>query len=215
MRNMEIIIQTLDGYMNNTAQIPPNGVLVVMPATHEAQAQQAATLASQRAGMAGTLLVVLDAQRVGLVKVHNQIFRASRNPLYGYVAQDVFAGRQWLSKAAANFDSNSCGLVAFNDGKWHGEMASFGLVNRAWVQSVYGGDLFFPGYERHYADTELSLIARQQGAFAYEANAVAVEVDWGKDQASVHAPDRSLFRVRARSGFAGRVHNEDLLNLFG
>jgi hypothetical protein len=41
-----------------------------------------------------------------------------------------------------------------------------------------------------------------------------MEVDWDKDQAKVHADDRSLFKARGRQGYGQRVSDPDLLGLF-
>jgi hypothetical protein len=157
----------------------------------------------------------MDTQRHGFVHVLNQAFRASRSPWLGYMAQDAFAGRDWMALALQALQARSGGLLGFNDGKWHGQLASFGLASREWVQGVYGGDYFFPGYRSHFADTELTLVARQQGRYVYEPESVLVEVDWAKDKAGANEADRSLFKARAMQGFGQRVSDLDLLRLFG
>jgi hypothetical protein len=88
------------------------------------------------------------------------------------------------------------------------------LAKRAWVDSLYEGDFFFAGYQSHYADAELTLIARDQGQYAYDPHAVMMEVDWNKDTAGVNMADKSLFKARAQNGFAGRVKSEQLRGLF-
>lgn len=195
-------------------QLQTEGALVVMPSTDQAMARKAMHLAASRANAPGLLLAVMDTERMGLVKVHNLVFRHSQSPWYGYLAQDAFAGRQWLSQAQAALAQANASLLGFNDGKWQGQIASFGLANRAWVDSLYEGDFFFPGYQSHYADVELTLIARDQGLYAYDPHAVMMEVDWDKDRAGVNMADKSLFKARAQNGFAGRVKSEQLRGLF-
>jgi predicted outer membrane repeat protein len=106
------------------------------------------------------------------------------------------------------------GALAFNDGKWFGQLAAFGLVRRSWLQGLYGGALFHPGYNRHYGDTELTLIARQQKRLAYHPHALLIEVDHDKDRRAVDAADRDLFLRRAATGFDNRVVDPALLSSF-
>ncbi|MCL1940204.1 MAG: hypothetical protein FWG04_06035 [Desulfovibrionaceae bacterium] len=56
----------------------------------------------------------------------------------------------------------NAGLLAFNDGCFFGSLAAFGLVDRQWTDSFYGGKtLFYPHYKKTYCDTELTDIARK------------------------------------------------------
>ncbi|PUE33084.1 hypothetical protein B9Z35_06065 [Limnohabitans sp. Jir61] len=191
------------------------GTLVVLPVIDLEMGKRAATLAASRANAEGLVLLVLDTARMGLVKIHNQVFQNSSSTFYAYLAQDVFVGRNWLSLGVGALDIKSAGLLGFNDGKWQGQLASFGLARRDWVKEVYGGSFFFEGYNSHYADTELTLIAREQRQYAYEPNSVAIEVDWDKDTSpSTNAQDKSLFKTRATQGFGGRVMSPELRGLF-
>lgn len=212
---METYLCEFREILGRNIPIQTEGALIVMPSTRESQARQAMNLAAARAGAQGLILVILDTERVGLIKIHNYVFKHSLSPWYGYIAQDAFAGRQWLSMALDTLEEKQAGLLAFNDGKWHGQIAAFGLARRSWAQAIYEGDLFFPGYRSHYGDTELSVIAREQGQYAYNPQSVLVEVDWDKDRSGVNADDRSLYKFRARQGFSGRVQNSRLLELFG
>ena len=188
--------------------------LVVLPVIDLEMGKKAAALAASRGNAEGVVLVVLDSARLGLVHIHNQIFKHTTSAFYAYLAQDAFVGRDWLSLGLASIDQKGAGLLAFNDGKWQGQLASFGLVRREWASQLYEGSLFFEGYKSHYADTELTLIARDQGRYAYDPNAVAMEVDWNKDKASTHPDDQSLFRHRAKKGFGERVRSIELRGLF-
>jgi hypothetical protein len=195
-----------------------DGTLVVVPAIDLEMGKKAASLAASRASAQGLVLVVLDTARIGLVKIHNQVFQNSKSTYYAYLAQDAFVGRNWLSLGVAALNaqgSGAAGLLGFNDGKWQGQLASFGLARREWVNEIYGGSFFFEGYSSHYADTELTLIAREQGRYAYEPNAVVIEVDWQKDtNPTTNAQDKSLFNTRAQQGFGGRVVSSELKGLF-
>lgn len=197
-----------------SSRLQTAGALVVMPVTDLEMGQRAARLAASRADFDGIVLVVLDTPRMGLVKIHNEVFKHSQSAYYAYLAQDVFVGRQWLSLGVEALEQQNAGLLGFNDGKWQGQLASFGLAKREWVNTVYGGSFFFEGYKSHYADTELTLVAREQHRYAYEPNAVVMEVDWDKDTAPTHPDDKILFKVRVQNGFGKRVTRPELLGLF-
>ena len=187
---------------------------MVMPFIDEGQALRAANFAASRAGVASLLLAVHDESRQGFIATVNQAFAATRSPWFGYMAQDALAGRDWLSLAVQAMRSKQAGLLGFNDGKWQGQLAAFGLAERSWAQTVYGGEFFHSAYSSHFADTELTLIAREQGRYVYEPHSVLVEVDWDKEQSAVNPSDRVLYASRTANGFDGRVHHQQLLKLF-
>lgn len=190
-------------------------VVVVMPWIDRGRATATARLLAQRAGASMLLLAVQDDTRAGPVAIWNDALARSAGAWFGYVADDAFPGRQWLRFARdALARAPAANLLAFNDGKWFGQLAGFGLVRRTWVEGLYGGSLFHPGYRQHYGDTELTLIARQQQALIYEPHAMLVEIDADKDGKAVNPDDRALFLRRQAQGFDGRVHNPDLLKRF-
>lgn len=188
--------------------------LIVMPFIEPVQAQRAAAQLARRAGTSGLLLAVNDDVRAGFVAVANRVFRGSSSASFGYVAQDAFAGRDWLRRGVDALAGGG-GLLAFNDGKWQGVLAAFGLVDRAWATGNYGGDLFHPAYRSHYADAELTVLALAGGRHRYDPDAVLVEVDWDKEGKGVDEGDRAAYRARAGGGFDGRVSEPRLLGLFG
>lgn len=189
-------------------------VLLVMPCTDMAMARRAATLMAQRACASGLVLLVQDEDAWGFVSIVNRVFASSAGRYFGYVAQDAFAGRQWLALALDALQRHGKGLFGFNDGKWHGALASFGLAARGWSSRNYReGDFFYPDYRRHYADVELSLLAMNAGAYIHDPRSLLVEVDWNKDSASVDAHDRALYQARAATGFEGRVQSAELLHM--
>ena len=190
------------------------GPIMVMPYIDSTLAQQAAELAALRSGSDGLLLAIHDVQRNGFIATINLAFRATDSPWFGYMAQDAFAGRSWMALALEAIQTEKAGLLGFNDGKWQGKLASFGLAQRQWATSNYSGDFFCPSYKSHYADTELTLIALEQGRYAYEPNSLLVEVDWNKDYAKVNYDDRKIYIERATKGFDGKVIDPKLRNMF-
>ncbi|MDO8299766.1 hypothetical protein [Lacisediminimonas sp.] len=158
--------------------------------------------------------VAAAAGRAGFVALVNAVFQSSVSPWFCYVAQDAFPGRQWLSIALAGLEHKKGVLASFNDGKWHGRLASFGLARREWAEKLYGGDFFFPGYGRHYADVELTVLALQQQGLVYTPESVLVEIDWEKDGKPVSREDRALYLSRVQQRFDGRVDQPALLERF-
>ena len=203
----------------NGPNVAPS-VLMVMPCTDVPMARRAATLMAHRAGAPGTLLLVEDVSGWGFVRIVNEVFRqtsALNTPgaFIGYVAQDAYAGRQWLSLAIRALATPGKNLLGFNDGKWRGAMASFGLARRTWAAGNYAGGVFFqPGYKSHFADAELTLLAMGSNAYVYDPDSVLVEVDWGKDRARVNSTDRTYYAQRSAAGFDGKVTKPELLKLF-
>lgn len=195
------------------APLVADGSVMVMPFMDRSMAQQAAQLMASRAGASGLILAIEDEVGTGFIRLVNLAFQKTDSSYFGYVAQDAFAGRQWLHLAIEALGSEQV-LLGFNDGKWAGALAGFGLAQRAWAMQNYQGDFFHPGYQRHFADAELTLLAMQSGQYAYEANSLLVEVDWQKDQGQVDAADRQLFLERKASGFDGKVTHPQLLGLF-
>lgn len=188
-----------------------DGTLVVMPFLDAEQAHKAAQLMASRAGAEGLILAVLDAERAGFISLINTVFLHSRGTYFAYVAQDAFAGRDWLQLALTALGQDKH-FLGFNDGKWAGAMASFGLAKRAWAEKNYAGLFFHPQYQRHYADAELTLLALNEVCYAYDPNSVLLEVDWDKDGNAVNPEDRQRFLERQATGFDGRINNPALLN---
>lgn len=188
--------------------------LVVMPFIDVDAARRSASQLARRAGRAGRLLCVQDVRRAGFIAVANAVFRRSAAPYFAYLAQDAFGGRRWLEHGLAKLDEDKGALLAFNDGKWGGALAAFGLVERSWAFENYEGDLFHPGYRRHYADVELTLIAMQQRRLRFEPVALVVEVDWDKEGQPVAEEDRLLYHRRGQTAFDRKVPNAGLRRLF-
>jgi hypothetical protein len=174
--------------------------------------KQSAQLMAKRAMAPGTILAVYDDLQWGFIQIVNQAFLQTESDTFAYVAQDAFAGRAWL-KLAIDALGQQYQFLGFNDGKWAGAMASFGLARRAWASKNYQGNFFSPEYRSHYADAELTLLAMQAGIYVYEANSLLVEMDWEKDEKVVDENDRKIFLRRRALGFDSRVTNPHLLKL--
>jgi len=192
--------------------ISVEGALMVMPFINTSQAQQAAQLMASRADSPGMILSIHDSSQSGFAAIVNAAFKVSQSPYFGYVAQDAYAGRQWLKLALEALGQNKS-FLGFNDGKWAGALAGFGLAKRAWALANYEGNFFYPGYQRHYADAELTLLALQAGLYAYDGNSVMIEIDWGKDSSASHPLDKALFAKRKAGRFDGRITSKPLLDL--
>lgn len=189
-------------------------VVAVLPWTDRAAVAAAARLMLERAGAPLVVLAVQDDRFAGPVQLWNAALARTRGDFFLYAAQDAFAGRYWLRFALQAMQAPSAGLLAFNDGKWFGQLAAFGMVRRSWIAHLYGGRLFHPDYRQHYGDTELTLIARQAGALVYHPHAMLVEVDPGKDGRPTDPIDKACFAARAQTGFDGHVADPTLLKLF-
>ena len=203
-------IAELQSLANNP--LPIEGVVLALPFTQASQAQQAAKLMAQRANYPGMIISVHDEAGIGFNAIVNLVFKVTQSTYFAYVAQDAFAGRDWLKLAVEALGEDKC-LLGFNDGKWAGVLAGFGLARRTWAEQNYQGNFFCPQYLRHYADAELTLLAMQAGLYTYEPNSVLIEVDWNKDRSAVDARDRTIFMERKSHQFAGRITSPQLLNL--
>ena len=170
-----------------------------MPATESDQANKTADILRFRAGAPCQIQIMMDADRAGFVSLINQAVLDIRAEYYVYVAQDAFPGRNWLAIALDSMRSTGAGLLGFNDGKWQGAIASFGLVHRSFL--LYDGRLFYPRYKQHFADYELTLIAKQRDRYIYDPNAVLIEVDYLKDSKTPNVIDKRLFLERQYDNF--------------
>jgi hypothetical protein len=197
-------------------KLPPK-VLVVMPTTDTEQAKKAAEIMRIRAGADCDIAIVEDDKRIGFISVVNTLAQTQPHDVIVYTAQDALVGNNWLKHALMKMMITDAGLVGFHDGKWQGKLASFGMVQRSWFKNIYNGEVFHPGYHAHYADTELTQIAKEQGRYAYAEKAVMIEVDWdkaiGRGKGVVKA-DKKLYKKRKEDGFGGLVTSPDLLKEF-
>lgn len=198
-------VEMIDGAQLDDRRDLQAQVIMAMPSLDSWTARRCARLMASRAGRItdGLILVIIDHQREGFVRLINRSFARCACEHFGYVAEDAFPGRAWLQLAQISMQQRSAKLLAFNDGKWMGKMASFGLVEREWAATLYDGALFHPGYQQHYADYELSRIAQHQRVFAFEPASVLIEIDWDKDGKRTNPQDKALFEQRSATAFGG------------
>ena len=195
-------------------QLPQDLPWVVMPYVDSVQAKATAAILASRAGVKGVLLCIEDDERLGFIRVVNEIFLISLCEYFTYLAQDAFPGRYWLDQAVKALNHSGKGLLAFNDGKWFGKLAAFGMVRRQWAVNNYAGALFHGGYKSHYADTELTLLAMDKMQLDYNPNAILMEIDYEKDKKPTTVSDKALFAIRKTHAFEGKVSQLKVLNLF-
>lgn len=193
------------GDLDEFAITDRQGIVIVIPSTDPDKARATARLLLQRAGMKARVVIAHDSARSGFIATLNAVAARMDVKYIVYTAEDAYPGLDWLRTAHTRLEASGQGLLAFNCGKWRGRIAAFGMVRTAWVAGLYGGPVFHPGYRRHKADNELTVIARITGALAYEPDAVLVEIDAGKVFVEQSPDDRALFCERFRLGFDGRI----------
>jgi hypothetical protein len=178
-------------------------VAIFMPFIDEVLGRRAVRLLQDRSGIAADYYLHNDVERRGFISVVNGLFCATNHKYIVYLAQDAYPGINWLKTAFDSMEATGAGLLAFNDGKWYGRLASFGMVRREWAARNYEtGGLFFEGYNSHYADAELSDLARHDQCLIYNPNAVLVEVDFNKGMRWTSNPDDSaLYTERKAESF--------------
>jgi hypothetical protein len=191
--------------------------VVIMPSITEDRAIDTARLLLKQAGMRTRVFVVMDRERQGFVKTFNATAARLSARYIVYLAEDVYPGRDWLKIAVEALNSSSKGLLAVNDSKWRGLIASYGMVRASWARSLYQESVLFTGYMTHAADVELTILAKALGQFVYEPDSVLVEIDPDKIHQrqkvfamKTHPPDTSLLRVRFDDRFGGLVTPEQL-----
>jgi lipopolysaccharide biosynthesis protein/GT2 family glycosyltransferase len=209
-------IQLLDiQEIQNFSHSSPDGIVVIMPCIDAETGMKTAEILYRRAGMPCTILVVLDTLRQGFIKTLNQTAVRVTTTYIVYLAQDAWPGRGWLKCAYESLERSGKGLLAFNDGKWQGKIASFGMVRLSWVKTIYNGNVFFPGYRLHGADNELTEIARFQGMYQYNPECTLMEYDPDKDFGGSNPKDKALFEARLQQDFDGMTSMKKIKNSGG
>ncbi len=188
----------------------PDGIVVIMPCIDQKRGLETAHILSSRAGTPCKILVIYDLIRQGFIKTLNETANCVLSKYIVYLAQDAYPGRYWLQCAHETLEKSGKSLLAFNDGKWRGRIASFGMVRTEWAKLLYGGPVFYPGYTAHKADNELTVIARVQRAYIYNPECTLVEYDPHKVFNETFPEDKRLFFKRFISGFDGLVPPERL-----
>lgn len=205
----DIITINTSELSNCTLNVSPS-VTIVMPCIDEEMGTKTAEILSSRAGTHCTVVVAMDDSRNGFMNTLNSVARKCDSRFIVFVAQDAFPGRQWLKIALDSIEAKSAGLLAFNDGKWFGRIASFGLVRKSWIQKFYDDSILNPYYKAHKADNEITLLARLDEKFVYEPDSVLIEVDYGKDRGGSNPEDNEKFKLRFNSQFDGIFATEQV-----
>jgi len=156
-----------------------------------------------RANHSGLLVLVNDDLRMRFIGVANFVFSRSTSPFFGYLAQDAYPGMYWLEQGMKAMRKSGGGLMAFNEGRFFGTVAAFGLARRSWLAKVYHNMLFYPGYKSQYGDTELSAIAFAQDTLIFNPNAILIEVDYTKHNKANNPDDDRLYKQRLANHFNG------------
>ena len=204
------------GQEDLATSVPPSPrIAVIMPTVNPKLAKKTANILHTRSGMPCSIRAINDHDRRGYVWSCNEFVK--NNPDYDYyvtATDDIFPSRNWLKDAYDFMQEKGAKMVGFNDGKWEGRLACCALIEREWMKNNYGGDIYFPGYFGHYNDTELTLIAMQEGVYAFDPNIIFMEIDYEKESKGVNKEDKALFNRRLEHGFEGQVTRPDLLQMF-
>lgn len=191
-------------------------VNIFIPTINPEKAKQCADILHQRAGYPHKIIAQAeeDDKRIGWVAMMNKMKQENPADFYVYLADDVFPSRDWLKNGMKVMLETGAGLLGFNDGKWNGLNASFGIVRHDWIKTIYDTDLLYKGYRSHYSDPELTMIAMAQNKYAYRPEILMVEIVYNKEGNNIprnNKDDRKLFRERKKSGFDGRVTDQEIL----
>jgi hypothetical protein len=187
---------------------------ILIPTIDPEKAVKLADFMKLRAGIACNIIVEEDLCKIGYVAMINKMAKESPADFFVYAADDVYPSRGFLRTAYETMVEKGAGLVGFNEGKFQDGNAGFGLVDYSWVKDIYEGNILNPMYRSHYSDPELTMIAKQQGKFAYNPRASLMEIVYdkdGKDAKDNNLNDRALFRKRKETGFDGKVTDSSIL----
>jgi hypothetical protein len=168
-------------------------IAVLMPCIDRTQGTHTIKQLADNAGLEADYFLLMDDERVGYVRKINEFVNNREYDFYVYTAQDAIAGENWLKIAHETLQRTHKGLLAFNDGKWDGKLASFGMVRASYLRPF-----FEDCYKSHYADTELSVKAYLDNQLAYNPKAILRESNEGKSKKKVSENDRKTFKKRQR-----------------
>ena len=205
------IINTNSDVLDHIPHFATHRTCIVMPCTNTTLGAKTASILLQRAGTFCTIIIVLDTKKFGFIHIVNKIFNKTNSEYFIYLAQDAFPGKNWLANAVKTLDNSQKGLLAFNDGKWYGKLASFGMIRRSWIKKIYDNAIFYDKYKAHSADNEISIIAKIQNQYVYDPNIPLFEVDYDKEIKPLgNLDDREIFIARCSSGFDGLVEQSSV-----
>lgn len=150
---------------------------------------------ADNAGLEADYHLLMDDERKGFTYKINEFVTLypKEYDFYIYTAQDAFGGKNWLLEAYTTMRDTGKGVLAFNDNKWGGRLAAFGMV-----RASYKKPFFESCYHTHYADTELSVAATVDGQLCYNPKAIMFEVDYDKKKKEVNKRDKEIFKKRQK-----------------
>lgn len=194
-------------------------VVVIMPSIKMDMAQNAADVMKIRAGMPVSVEVIEDTKHEGFVKICNRVskdYLKKGYNLFAYTAQDAYVSKGWLLAAVMSQIEQMAGLIAFNDGKWWGKLAQFGMMTDDFMKTYLDGNMLPPHYFGNYTDCELTLIAMQNNQFGWAQDSIMMEIDPDKDKGkkSVNKDDQKTFNARKLTKFDGKVTDPILIGMF-
>jgi hypothetical protein len=187
---------TLDDWIPNSAVLMDEPkIAVLMPSIDVEKAERTIKQMQRRASFLAEYFILEDKARSGYVATINQGVKNIEADYYIYTAEDAYCGLNWLYHAYYELQKTGKNLLAFNDGKNEGKLATFGMISKEYLQKYYGGNLFFDKYCSHYGDTELTMMALADNELAYNPHAMMIEVDYNKHAAN--QLDKILYNQRA------------------
>ena len=181
-------------------------ILVIIPygPDQEGLAKQSKIIHELRAGIECTVEIIKDVDRKGWVWMHNEQSKREDYDIYVFSCADVWPGRRYLLRAYNTLKEKGVGMVGFNDGKWDGKNATVGMITKEYLRSNYeGGSWFYPGYKRHGADPDLAELSMIKNEFAYDPEALLIEIDIQKELGNrkYDESDTKLFMKRRKERF--------------
>lgn len=199
-------IQTIKSSVLSKFQLSTSyETIIVLPAIDMILANKASEVMKRRTKQTGLLIIVEDDLRLGFIMVSNMVYMKTKSRYFCFVAQDSYPGEFWLDYGLDTIKKTNSGLLSFNDGRFFGKIAVFGLADRKWLNTVYNQFLFYPKYKSHFADTELSVIAAQTNNLVFNPNCLLIEVDYEKYLHGNNQDDEILYIKRAKTGFDGLI----------
>jgi hypothetical protein len=170
-------------------------IAVLMPCIDRTLGAKVIKQLADNAGLEADYFLLMDDERVGFTAKINEFvnLNPTQYDFYIYTAQDAFGGKNWLKEAYTTMRDTGKGVLAFNDNKWNGKLAAFGMV-----RASYKKPFFESCYHTHYADTELSVAATVDNQLCYNPKAIMFEVDYDKKSKSVNKKDKELFKKRQK-----------------
>jgi len=177
-------------------------IVIIMPCIDLEMGRKTADIMLRRSRIGGcSIIIVMDNEKNGFIRTLNTVAEKCDTKFVCYVAQDAYPGKGWLKKAYVAIEENSAGLVGFNDGKWDGRIASFGMVRKEWIKKFYKNEILSSAYKSHKADNEITILARVDDSYVYCPESVLIECDYEKDSGGSNKEDNKVFSDRFNNFF--------------